>query len=147
MWNSGRKWVLLNLYCNFWTFHPYESLNPFGKTCTELRKERKKVWRKISKFCYTRHKFIREKEPTIRFEKPPGMRKKHSVSKMILTFHCSRNQIVLWSQKFCIFSAFWALNFKSFSQSLEQFFVKVGLNNFGNKIPWTQSRYRVLECQ
>ena len=40
-----------------------------------------------------------------------------------------------------------ASNFKSFSQSLEQFFVKVGLNNFGNKIPWTQSRYRVLECQ
>jgi hypothetical protein len=27
-----------------------------------------------------------------------------------------------------------ALNFKSFSQSLEQFFLTVGQNNFGNKI-------------
>ena len=29
-----------------------------------------------------------------------------------------------------------ASNFKSFSQSLEQFFLTVGQNNFGNKIPW-----------
>ena len=28
-----------------------------------------------------------------------------------------------------------ALNFKSFSRSLEQFFLTVGQNNFGNKIP------------
>ena len=28
-----------------------------------------------------------------------------------------------------------ASNFKSFSQSLEQFFLTVGQNNFGNKIP------------
>ena len=28
-----------------------------------------------------------------------------------------------------------ALNFKSFTQSLEQFFLTVGQNNFGNKIP------------
>ena len=27
------------------------------------------------------------------------------------------------------------MNFKSFSQSVEQFFLKVGQNNFGNKIP------------
>ena len=29
-----------------------------------------------------------------------------------------------------------ASNFKSFSQSLEQFFLTVGQNNFGNKIPY-----------
>ena len=29
-----------------------------------------------------------------------------------------------------------ASNFKSFSQSLEQFFLTVGQNNFGNKIPF-----------
>ena len=29
-----------------------------------------------------------------------------------------------------------ALNFKSFSRSLEQFFLTVGQNNFGNKIPY-----------
>ena len=29
-----------------------------------------------------------------------------------------------------------ASNFKSFSQSLEQFFLTVGKNNFGNKIPF-----------
>ncbi len=29
-----------------------------------------------------------------------------------------------------------ASNFKSFSQSLEQFFLTVGPNNFGNKIPF-----------
>ena len=29
-----------------------------------------------------------------------------------------------------------ASNFKSFSRSLEQFFLTVGQNNFGNKIPW-----------
>ena len=28
-----------------------------------------------------------------------------------------------------------ASNFKSFSRPLEQFFLKVGQNNFGNKIP------------
>ena len=31
-----------------------------------------------------------------------------------------------------------ASNFKSFSQSLEQFFLTVGQNNFGNKIPFLQ---------
>ena len=29
-----------------------------------------------------------------------------------------------------------ASNFKSFSSSLEHFFLTVGQNNFGNKIPW-----------
>ena len=32
-----------------------------------------------------------------------------------------------------------ALNFKSFSRSLEQFFLTVGQNNFGNKIPFFQT--------
>ena len=31
-----------------------------------------------------------------------------------------------------------AKNFKGFSQSLEQFFLTVGQNNFGNKIPTLQ---------
>ena len=37
-----------------------------------------------------------------------------------------------------IFANCWpsATNFKSFSQSLEQFFLTVGQNNFGNKIPF-----------
>ena len=37
-----------------------------------------------------------------------------------------------------IFENSWpsALNFKSFSRSLEQFFLMVGQNNFGNKIPY-----------
>ena len=30
-----------------------------------------------------------------------------------------------------------ASNFKGFSRSLEQFFLTVGQNNFGNKIPFT----------
>jgi len=33
-----------------------------------------------------------------------------------------------------------ASNFKSFSQSLEQFFLTVGQNNFGNKIPNLQEK-------
>ena len=37
--------------------------------------------------------------------------------------------------KFCKFSAF-SLEFKSFSRSLDQFFLTVGQNNFGNKIPF-----------
>ena len=32
-----------------------------------------------------------------------------------------------------------ASNFKSFSRSLEQFFVTAGKNNFGIKIPWSSS--------
>ena len=41
-------------------------------------------------------------------------------------------------------------NFKSFSQSLEQFFLTLGQNNFGNKIPlfWYQtSLWEVLEVE
>ena len=40
--------------------------------------------------------------------------------KFVLTFHCL-NKLFQWSQ--------------SFSRSLEQFFLTVGQNNFGNKIP------------
>ena len=53
--------------------------------------------------------------------------KKHSV----LTFQCSNN-FFRWSQNFWKISA---LNFKSFYRSQEQFFLTVGQNNFGNKIP------------
>ena len=44
-----------------------------------------------------------------------------------------------------IFSIFWpsASNFKIFSWSLEHFFLKVGQNNFGNKIPFI---VRDLKC-
>ena len=61
----------------------------------------------------------------------------HSVSKNLLTFHywinCSRD--------LKIFANSWplALNFKSFSWSLEQFSLTVGQNNFGNKIPFLLS--------
>ena len=44
-------------------------------------------------------------------------------------------ELQLMPQKFCKFSAF-SLEFQSFSWSLEQFFLRVGQNNFGNKIPF-----------
>ena len=37
-----------------------------------------------------------------------------------------------------------ASNFKSFSRSLEQFFLTVGQNNFGNKIPFLTFSWRFL---
>ena len=37
-----------------------------------------------------------------------------------------------------------ALNFKSFSQSLGQFFLTVGQNNFGNKIPFIIRKMNLL---
>ena len=47
-----------------------------------------------------------------------------------------------------------ASNFKRFSQSLEQFFLKVGQNNFGNKIPfanlvppWKLRSYGKSKCR
>ena len=39
-----------------------------------------------------------------------------------------------------------ASNFKIFSQSLEQFFLTVGQNNLGNKIPFLHERWGDLEC-
>ena len=43
-----------------------------------------------------------------------------------------------------IFANSWpsALNFKCFSQSLEQFFITVGQNNYGNKIPMYNNETR-----
>ena len=38
-----------------------------------------------------------------------------------------------------------ASNFKSFSQSLEHFFLTVGQKNFGNKIPFLSSCFPILE--
>ena len=45
-----------------------------------------------------------------------------------------------------IFANSWssASNFKTFSQSLEQFFLTVGQNNFGNKIPL--KNFLLTEC-
>ena len=60
--------------------------------------------------------------------------KKHYVSKIVLTFHCL-NKLFSWSQNFCSCLAF-SLEFQNFSRSLEQFFLTVGQNNFGNKIPF-----------
>ena len=37
-------------------------------------------------------------------------------------------------------------NFKSFSESLEHFFLTVGQNNFGKKIPFLHERWGDLEC-
>ena len=76
-----------------------------------------------------------------------------------------------WKKEFCYQNLFWpftvwvncssdlknfensppsALNFKSFSGSLEQFFLAVGQNNFGNKIPFLMpflwSFRKVLRC-
>ena len=55
-------------------------------------------------------------------------------------------QKLFWLFTVCkIFANSWhsASNFKRFSRSLEQFFLTVGKNNFGNKIPmifWTKFR-------
>ena len=38
-----------------------------------------------------------------------------------------------------------ASNFKSFSRSLEQFFLTVGQNNFGNKIPFLSDCHRYTD--
>ena len=47
-----------------------------------------------------------------------------------------------------IFADSWpsASNFKSFSQSLEHFFLIVSQNNFGNKIPFTPKMLICLHC-
>ena len=54
------------------------------------------------------------------------------------------------SSDFKIFANSWpsASNFKSFSRSLEQFFLTVGQNNFGNKVPNdTLLRVHLLEVK
>ena len=48
-------------------------------------------------------------------------------------------------QKIWKFSAF-SLEFKSFSWSLEQFFLTVGQNNFGNKIPFSPFFKYFVRC-
>ena len=59
--------------------------------------------------------------------------------KNYVTKNCSDLLLVekKYSSDLKMFANFWpsALNFKSFSQLLEQFFLTVGQNNFGNKIP------------
>ena len=54
------------------------------------------------------------------------------ICKTHLSVHCL-NELFYWSQIFCKFSAF-SLVFQKVSRSLEQFFLTVGQNNFGNKI-------------
>ena len=61
--------------------------------------------------------------------------KKHSVTKNCSDLSLFR-QIVRCDLKLFENSQPPALNFKSFSQSLEQFSLTVGQNNFGNKIPF-----------
>ena len=51
--------------------------------------------------------------------------------------------------KFLQILGFQPRNFKSFSRSLEQFFLTVGQNNFGNKIPlqlWLQKYFGPIVC-
>ena len=70
--------------------------------------------------------------------------KKASVTKIVLTFHCFNKLFLPFtvltncSCDFKIFANSWpvASNFKSFSRSLEHFFLTVGQDNFGNKIPF-----------
>ena len=59
--------------------------------------------------------------------------KKHSVSKIVLTFHCS-NKLFKWSQNVCKFSTF-SLEFQNFFSITRIFFLTVGQKIFGNKIP------------
>ena len=60
--------------------------------------------------------------------------KKHSVSKIGLTFNCLIEWIENSDLKKIANSRPSASNFKSSSISLEQFFLTEGYNNFGNKI-------------
>ena len=55
---------------------------------------------------------------------------------IVLTFHCLK-KLFKWS---------WpsASNFKSFSWSVEQFFLIIGQNNFGNKIPLEKNKQKSL---
>ena len=62
----------------------------------------------------------------VRSEKPPGI----LLPKIVLNFHCL-NKLFKLSQSWPS-----ASNFKSFSRSLEHFFLTVGQNNFGSKIPF-----------
>ena len=75
--------------------------------------------------------------------------KKALPPKIVLTFHCL-NKLFLWSQKFCKLSAF-NIEFQKFFWSLEQFFLTISHNNFGNKIPfkWGSSKIdrRLILCQ
>ena len=57
----------------------------------------------------------------------------HSISNIGLTFQCLLNCST--DLKNFANSQTSASNVKSFSRSLEQFFLTVGQNNFGNKIP------------
>ena len=61
---------------------------------------------------------------------------------MVLTFPCLNKLFLLYQKIENTRSS--VLNFKSFSPSLEHFFLIVGQNNFGNKIPyfWKLSGWR-----
>ena len=65
-----------------------------------------------------------------------------SVSKIVLTFYFSNR---LFCSKRFANSRPSASNFESFSRSLEQFFLTVGPNNFGNKIPFTDEKMYAKE--
>ena len=72
--------------------------------------------------------------------------KKRSVTKNCSTFHCL-NTLFFWSQNVYKFSAF-SLEFQTFfSRSLEQFFLTVGQNNFGNKIPFLLKKLYVTQLE
>ena len=66
--------------------------------------------------------------------------KKHSVTKNC-SHHLLFKQIVLVILKFLQIPS--ASNFKFFLRSLEEFFLTVGQNNFGNKIPFPNAFYKI----
>ena len=74
----------------------------------------------------------------LRYEKSHGT----SLKSILLSKNCSDlslcGQIALVFFKIFTNSQALALNFKSLSRSLEYFFLTVGQNNFGNKIPFLE---------
>ena len=61
--------------------------------------------------------------------------KKHSVSKIILTFHCSNELFQLCDLKNFVSSRSSALNLQKIFSITSTIFFTIGQNNFGNKIP------------
>ena len=61
--------------------------------------------------------------------------KKHSVSKIILTFHCSNELFQLCDLKNFVSSRSSALSLQKIFSITSTIFFTVGQNNFGNKIP------------
>ena len=68
------------------------------------------------------------------------------VKKAFCYKNCSDLSPFEWILQFCKFSAF-SLKFQKLSRSLEQFFLSVGQNNFGNKIPLLNSNRNLMNTE